>query len=106
MLNGRSSLDDTSGEISFNSVVGILGTSISVFLSIFITFVGCSLMVMKVTGCELKAIINSSLSFSSWNNYGIFIVALKILSSSGIYTFFFFVIIGGFCLSSSYLFIK
>ncbi|HHV83461.1 MAG TPA: oligosaccharide flippase family protein, partial [Tepidanaerobacter syntrophicus] len=77
---------------------GILGTSISVFLSIFITFVGCSLMVVKVTGCEIKS-YNKAVAcpLVAGIIMVFFIVALKkILSSSGIYTVFFFVIIGGF----------
>lgn len=77
---------------------GIVGTSISVFLSIFITFLGCSLMVVKVTGCEIKS-YNKAVAcpLVAGIIMVFFIVALKkILSSSGIYTFFFFVIIGGF----------
>ncbi len=74
---------------------GIVGTSISVFLSIFITFVGCSLMVVKVTDCEIKSYTKAvACPLVAGIIMVFFIVALKkILSSSGIYTFFFFVII-------------
>ncbi|MEG3066613.1 polysaccharide biosynthesis C-terminal domain-containing protein [Acetomicrobium sp.] len=34
---------------------GMLGASIAVFASIFVTFLGCSVMVIKVTGCDIRS---------------------------------------------------
>ncbi|MDR9768945.1 MOP flippase family protein [Acetomicrobium sp.] len=77
---------------------GVLGTAIAVLVSIFTTFLGCSMMVIKVTGCDIKS-YNKAVAcpLVAGIIMVFFIVALKnILSSSVIYTFFFFVIIGGF----------
>jgi lipopolysaccharide exporter len=85
---------------------GILGASMSVCLSIFVIFIGCSFMVMNITGCEIKK-FGRIVAFPSISGAIMMaaVFALKIsINTVGLWTFFLLALAGIFAyLAATYL---
>lgn len=85
---------------------GMLGASMSVCLSIFITLIGCSFMLMNITGCEIKK-FGKIVAFPSISGAIMMAVIFALKAGTnivGLWTFLLFALAGIFTyLSTTYL---